>query len=448
MKRICIFIVTLLGLMVQLAGAEIFKNGDKVCFLGDSITHAGSFHYDIYNYYMTRFPGNNVQFFQAGVAGDTAGGCMRRLNEDVFSGKPNIIAIMFGMNDVCRVYYVKNPPPALMESQQKALTIYRNNMDNLVKALVTNVQARLMFITPSPFDDTAINDQNNNQAGCNDGLGKCAEIVKALAARSNSEVVDLHTPMTAFNHAQQKNNPRFTIIGPDRIHPDEPGQLMMAWLFLKEQGAPAIVSAVTLDASGKVEACDNASVENVTSADGQISFSLLEKALPFPIDPAAEPVLNLIPVIQDLNRELLAVKGLAAEKYELLIDGNSVGTFAKNELARGINLATNAAAPQFKQAQRVAAASSARRAEEAKLRDMAAVRWFFRSKVNVDDLEAVKKFYETLKNKIGYFERKLPDYIAKWESRGDIVKAMEKKDTEVRALCVPIKHTYLLKAAL
>jgi len=49
--------------------------------------------------------------------------------------------------------------------------------------------------------------------------------------------------MTALNREQQKNNPTWTIVGGDRVHPGAPGHLMMAWLFLKSQNAPAAVSA-------------------------------------------------------------------------------------------------------------------------------------------------------------------------------------------------------------
>ena len=42
--------------------------------------------------------------------------------------------------------------------------------------------------------------------------------------------------MTAINSTGQQKNPAFTLCGSDRIHPDNDGHMVMAYLFLKAQG--------------------------------------------------------------------------------------------------------------------------------------------------------------------------------------------------------------------
>lgn len=42
--------------------------------------------------------------------------------------------------------------------------------------------------------------------------------------------------MTVFNAARQKDDPAFTLVGPDRVHPLEPGAFFMACEFLRQQG--------------------------------------------------------------------------------------------------------------------------------------------------------------------------------------------------------------------
>jgi len=69
-----------------------------------------------------------------------------------------------------------------------------------------------------PFDQTCVNQLDNNQPGCNDGLAKCAEIGRELASKYKAEVIDLHGPMTAFNLQRQKSDPPYTVIGQDRVH--------------------------------------------------------------------------------------------------------------------------------------------------------------------------------------------------------------------------------------
>jgi len=295
-------------LLAFVAVGEMFKDGETVCFFGDSITHGGRFHSFIYDYYLTRFPERTIRFVNAGVSGDSAGGALGRLDEDVTARKPSSVVFMFGMNDVGRGNYVTNSDEKLCAAQKRSLQGYQANMEKLVARVRSEAgKPKLLFITPSPFDQTGVNDRNNNQPGCNDGLGRCAEMVRALAAENGGAVVDFHAPMTAFNLEQQKRDPRYTIVGPDRVHPGAPGHLMMAWLFLKAQGAPALVSKVVIDVSAvKVAESANATVTGLAKKDGAWHFSVLERALPFPIDPAAQAILGVLPIEQDLNQEILA----------------------------------------------------------------------------------------------------------------------------------------------
>ena len=44
-----------------------FKDGERVVFLGNSITDGGHYHSYIWLYYMTRFPNRDVHFYNAGI---------------------------------------------------------------------------------------------------------------------------------------------------------------------------------------------------------------------------------------------------------------------------------------------------------------------------------------------------------------------------------------------
>mgnify|MGYP000960068293 FL=1 len=443
MKR---FLSGLIGaLLICSARAELFKDGETVCFFGDSITHGGRFHSYIYDYYLTRFPDRTVRFVNAGVSGDSAGGAQGRLADDVAANKPAAVVVMFGMNDVGRGNYVAEPNEQQRAAQRQALERYRANMERLTARLRAEAgEPRLLFVTPSPFDQTGVNDRNNNQPGCNDGLARCAEIVRELAAQNKGTVVDFHAPMTAFNLERQRSDPSFTIIGPDRVHPGAPGHLMMAWLFLKAQDAPALVARVEIDAAaGRVVASENATVTGLEKRDGGWSFTVLEQALPFPVDPAARPLLAWVPIERELNQEVLTVRGLAPGRYELRIDGAAVGQFDAEALAKGVNLAFNDATPQVRQARAVAQLNEARRSTETVLRNHAAVRWFLRHrKVDPDDLAAVRVYAETKMGKTGYYESKVPEYLKAWERRGEVIEKVADLDRQARAACKPVPHLF------
>ena len=65
MKRPPLFALVLLALACpalssapepKADGHALFRDGDRVCLIGDSITHSGTFHSHIFLYYATRFP--------------------------------------------------------------------------------------------------------------------------------------------------------------------------------------------------------------------------------------------------------------------------------------------------------------------------------------------------------------------------------------------------------
>jgi len=51
----------------QSSDNQFFKTGDRVCFVGNSITNNGDFHHNILLYYITRFPEQQVAFFNCGI---------------------------------------------------------------------------------------------------------------------------------------------------------------------------------------------------------------------------------------------------------------------------------------------------------------------------------------------------------------------------------------------
>lgn len=428
------------------ATAEMFKDGETVVLLGDSITAGGSYQTMISDYYLTRFPDRTIRFVNAGRPGDTAGGSLKRLQEDVLDKKPTSVAIMFGMNDVSRGSYVANPDDKKRAIQESAINNYRTNMVTVVSRIQSEAgNPKLFFITPSPFDQTVQLDKDNNQPGCNDGLGRCAQFVRELAAKHAGTVVDFHGPMTALNLQQQEKDPGWTIVGADRVHPGAPGHLMMAWLFLKTQGAPPVVSKVVVDAAaGGAAECANAEVKSVAKKDGGITFTVLAKALPFPVDPAAKPTLELLPIERDLNQEILSVRGLAAGSYELKIDGAVVGRHSAQELERGINLALNEATPQCKQAKAVARFNAQRRDAEAQACRLMNTRRWMQShyKIDPDDPAAVQAHYDRFADKAEYNAVSTLTYIKKWSQYGELLKQVAALEKEALAGRKPVPHTY------
>src|SRR5580700_2348096 len=103
MKRL-IYISFAVVLWVGAARADskdkfFFRDGDRIVFLGDSITEQYQYSSDIELYLTTRFPKWNLTFINAGIGGDNAGGGANRFANHVLAEKPTAVTINFGMND-------------------------------------------------------------------------------------------------------------------------------------------------------------------------------------------------------------------------------------------------------------------------------------------------------------------------------------------------------------
>jgi hypothetical protein len=67
-----------------------FKAGDRVVFVGNSITDGGHYHSYIWLYYMTHFPTMRLTCYNAGIGGDAIGQIANRFDDDVLSKNPTL----------------------------------------------------------------------------------------------------------------------------------------------------------------------------------------------------------------------------------------------------------------------------------------------------------------------------------------------------------------------
>jgi len=341
----------LLMLTALAAHAQSFalKEGDRVVFYGDSITDQRLYTTLTETYVVTRFPKLNVQFIHSGWGGDRVtgggGGAIDvRLQRDVFAYQPTVMTIMLGMND-----------GSYRAFDQAIFDQYSKGYQHIIEAVKNEAPAiRLTLIQPSPYDD--VTQPPKFEGGYNSVLVRYGDFLKELAGKEHANLADLNTPVVAaLEKAKAANADLAKRIIPDRVHPGPAGHLLMAAALLKSWNAPAIVTAVTIDAARhKIASEKGAKLSGLKFQDG-LSWSELDEALPMPVE-MNEPVMalavNSSDFLQTLDQQTLKVAGLADARYTLNIDGKEVGAFTKEQLAEGINLAT-LATPMVKQAQEV-----------------------------------------------------------------------------------------------
>lgn len=333
-----------------------FTEGERAVFLGNSITDGGHYHSYIWLYYMTRFPDMPVMIYNGGIGGDTAFDMNKRLDNDIFSKNPTALMVTFGMND--SGYFEYNGDKAKEFGEQKYQESIRNYQE-MEKRFKNLHDTRIVMVGTSPYDEGA-QIEGNNFRGKNATIERIIAYQMESAKKNGWEHIDWNAPMMELNRKAQQKDPSFTLCGTDRIHPDNHGHMVMAYLFLKAQGfAGKKVADIDIDASSmKVVKEENCKITNLKKNGKTIRFDYLANSLPYPLDTIPRGWMmshpqslaaDVVPFMEEMNQELLTVSGLSG-KYRLLIDGEELGVWSAKDFAKGINLAEITWTPQYQQA--------------------------------------------------------------------------------------------------
>jgi lysophospholipase L1-like esterase len=330
-------IAALLTLALCAKGADFYIHpNDTVVFYGDSITDQRLYTTYVETFIVTRYPKLPVRFVHSGWGGDrvTGGGggpIDDRLKRDVFPYKPTVMTIMLGMND-----------GRYRAWDDDVFRAFTDGYEHILKAMRdTAPKARITLIDPSPYDDVTRDPLFTD--GYNAVLLKYGEYLRGLAQKNNLDFADLNTRLVkALERAKAADPANAQKIVPDRIHPHRSGHLLMAASLLEAWGATPTVTDVEIDAAAaRVKTATNTAVSDL-DAKGSVHWTQKDEALPMPVplnDPLVALAIRSSDFVEKFNRETLRVSGLDAASYELRIDGRTVGTFTRDSLATGINLA-------------------------------------------------------------------------------------------------------------
>jgi lysophospholipase L1-like esterase len=336
MKLIRTLVLIALAALSLAAQDFYLKSGDTVVLYGDSITDQRLYTTFTETYAVTRFPTLDVRFVHSGWGGDRVSGggggpIDVRLKRDVFVYKPTVMTIMLGMND-----------GRYKAFDQDLFDTYANGIKNIVKAVKAERPGiRITLIQPSPYDDATR--PPTFPGGYNAVLLRYSQFLKEFAQSDHLDLADLNTEVFAdLARANGVDPEGAKKLLPDRVHPGPGGHLLMAEALLKAWNAPSVVTSVEIDATErKAIRTDNTTVTEL-SADGSLTWTQTDKALPMPInmkDPSVRLAISVSDVEKALDQQPLKVTGLSASRYTLKIDGETVGTFTKQQLADGMNLA-------------------------------------------------------------------------------------------------------------
>lgn len=224
MKRpIRILTLAAMCLAARTLHAEIpVKTGDKVAFLGDSITQGGQSHCGGYVQLVgsgLAANGVKIEIIGAGISGHKSNDMLERLDRDVLSKKPQWMTLSCGVNDVWH------------GERGVSLEDYKKN----ITAIVDKAQAagvKVMLLTSTMIGEDQPNPNNQKLVAYN-------EFLRTLAVEKKCLFADLNGAMQAALAEAVKTQPKpgnGYYITADGVHMALAGNQMMAAGVLKGFG--------------------------------------------------------------------------------------------------------------------------------------------------------------------------------------------------------------------
>lgn len=328
------------------------QDGDTFVFLGDSITHQRLYTQYVENFFYQRFPERRIRFHNAGIGGARAWDALARLDRDVLSYKPRYVSILLGMND-----------GSYRPFDVETFETYRTDMTAVVERLRASGAVPILM-SPTMFDARAARIKPNPRRPRNEDmltqynsvLAYYGRWLQEVAADGGMSYVDMYGLLNDLTMEAREKDGNFTLIT-DAIHPDPPGQIVMAYAMIDDLGLRKPLSTIRILPNAKTgfqAATTGGELTNLKATDSGMKFDWTCSGLPWVLPEEAQAGVKLLNLGHKATKESLEVHGLPPGRYEILIDDVPVMKVIDTTLSRHIELQNNAKTPQYQQALEVA----------------------------------------------------------------------------------------------
>ncbi|NQT87468.1 SGNH/GDSL hydrolase family protein [bacterium] len=233
MVRRTFLLAAVLALPMMSRAADAPKplvKGDRVVFLGDSITAAGArktgYITLVQNTLTEKLPDLEVKCIGAGISGHKVPNLQSRLDRDVIAKKPTIVFIYIGINDVW--HWRKQKDGSMKGGTTKEQ--FGSGLKDLI-ARIRAVGARVILCTPSTIGEK--HDGSNERDKM---LEEYADISRAVAAETKVQLNDLRKAFLAYEKEHNTENKPKGILTGDGVHLNAKGNQFVATQMLNALG--------------------------------------------------------------------------------------------------------------------------------------------------------------------------------------------------------------------
>jgi len=243
------------GLALTARAEIVVKSGEKVAFLGDSITQAGWGNPNGYvKLVISGLTANgvNIEPIPAGISGHKSNQMLERLERDVLSKKPQWMTLSCGVNDVWHgangvaiddESAAAHPVNPAKDGEPPKGTYKKNIAAIVEKAMAAGV--KVVILTATVIHEKLDNEENTRLAAYNDFL-------RSLAKEKNLRLADLNAMFQA--RIKEANQPDKKVLTRDGVHMNPEGDRVMALGVLQAFGLNEAELKKAQDAWGPVPA--------------------------------------------------------------------------------------------------------------------------------------------------------------------------------------------------
>ena len=230
--------ITVFGILPRASAEIAVKSGDKIAFLGDSITAGGWSNPAGYvRLVIAGLDANGIKAepVPAGISGHKSDQMLARLDKDVLSKKPQWMTLSCGVNDVWhgkRGVPLDDAAAAKPGEYDEKVTdrgTYKKNITAIIEN-ATKAGAKPVILTATVIHEDLGNAENARLAPYNDFL-------RALAKSKHFPLADLNALFR--ERIQKENKPGTKILTGDGVHMNGEGNKLMAIGVLQAFGLNA-----------------------------------------------------------------------------------------------------------------------------------------------------------------------------------------------------------------
>jgi isoamyl acetate esterase len=192
------------------------KKGDRIVFLGDSITQAGvgpkGYVTLIKNRLADQHKDLGIEVIGAGISGNKVPDLQKRLDKDVLAKKPTLVVIYIGINDVW--HSEMNPPRGTPKDK------YEEGLKEVI-GKIKEAGARVVLCTP-----TVIGEKKSNKLDA--PLDEYAEVSRKVAKETGVTICDLRKAFREHLEKHNADDKEKGILTSDRVHLNDAGNQLVA----------------------------------------------------------------------------------------------------------------------------------------------------------------------------------------------------------------------------